>query len=365
MALSADQLAAIQQAAQAGGTGAGQHQTATGIFGDEYNSLVNSGLFNPADLSGVQSQNPGANGAWGNGAAPVSDWDSQLQQILGQAGQLQAAIPATDPSTPNQQAIAGGYNPLQPAYLPQPGQLNATTVQPSYLSPQLMNSLGSGQTIQALQNSVAPQYNQQDQQMMQMLATAGVAPSSTAGGTAFNNLAQQQLAGISPAMASAIQNSQANQLNAGQYNASTGNTASTYNANAQNNAAATNLANQNAQQQYNASAYNNAGQQYFNAETGQYNNNANAFNALNTAGLNGTQNLSGQQASGANGLAQGAQNEFPVYGSNSNPYGALGGALGGSAYGGGQSSVSPIQGGAGLYGGTAGQDASYWGSGGG
>lgn len=270
---------------------------------------------------------------------------------------------AGPPPPPGNAATQSGYNPLQPEYLGAPSTINATTgsaayytptdYQASTLSPQLMNSLGVGQTEQALQNSVAPQYGQQDQQMMQMLATAGVAPSSTAGSTIFNNLAQQQLAGISPAMASAIQNSQANQLSAGQfnsgalntagatnaaaantagqYNAGAANNMTQFNANAQNAAAQQNLQNSLQQQLYNANAYNAAGNNYFNAQTGAYNNNANAFNALNSQGLSGATGLAGQQASGGTQMGVANAGQFPAY--SSQGAASFGAGVGGYGYG--------------------------------
>lgn len=318
------------------------------------NQLQSSGLFSPAQLQTALTgaQNAGTGNYQNQGGGNTSGMDASLAANIAaginDAPSNQTAITsqfAPSTTSPNAQATAAGYNPLQPAYLPQPATLSPTTVQPSYLSQPLLNSLGPQQTIGALQNSVAPQYQQQDQQMMQMLATAGLAPSSTAGQTAFNNLAQQQLAGISPAMASAIQNSQGNQLNAGQFNATTGNTGATYNAGVMNSAAAQNLQNQLQQQQYNANAYTGAGNTYFNAETGAYNNNANAFNALNTAGVAGAQNLASGQQQGGTTLASGAQNEFPIYGGGSNPYGAFASAGTYPQPTGGTYSASPISGG--------------------
>jgi len=337
--LTPQQLAALQQAGIAAGSAA-PGQNAQSFLGGAFDtSLANSGLFTPGELAAVGSNwNYGAGGTW-NGSVPQGTeqaWDQEAQAALSGAIANQSSIAGLAPSSslPAQQAIAPtsaggqGYNPLQPGYLPTPATLNATTVNPSYLNQGLLNSLGPQQTETALQNSVAPQYQQQDQQMMQMLATAGLAPSSTAGQTAFNNLAQQQLAGISPAMASAIQNSQSNQLGAGEYNATTGNTASQYNAGSLNTAASQNLQNQLAQQSYNTGAYNTAGNTYFNALTGAYNNNANAFNALNNAGLSGAEGLaSGQQTSGTT-LANTAQTQYPVY---SNPYSGVSAASFGSA----------------------------------
>jgi hypothetical protein len=374
--LSPQQIAAIQSAAQAGITGEQQHQTASQFEGQGIdNSLASSGLFDPSQLNAIaQGWNYGTNGQWGNGpTSAISDFTGQIDSALQGANANQSSIAAMAPSStsPNAQAIAGTpatattaatapYNPLQPAYLSQPATLNATTVQPQYassagynaqtLNPQLTNSLGSGNTVNALVSANQPQFQQQDQQMMQMLATSGMAPSSTAGQTAFNNLSQQQLAGMDPSIAAAIQNSQSNQLNAGQYNtsalnsagqynagnqqnanqynATTGNTAAQNNANALNTAAGTNVANQNSQQAYNASAYNNAGNNYFNAMTGQYNNNANAFNNINNAGLTGSQTTANTAQAGANNLASGQQSTFPTY---SNPYGGISSSQFGSA----------------------------------
>lgn len=325
--LTPQMLAAIQAAGQAGGGAATPGASDASIGSAMNNALSSSGLFSPQDLAAVNST-WNTSGNWGNGAPTPDIWDNQIQNAINGVQQNQQTVGQFQ--QPTNAAEAAGYNPLQPAYLSQPATMNATTVNPSYLSSQLMGSLGSGQTIAQLQAGVAPQNQQQDQQMMQMLATAGLAPSSTAGQTAFNNLAQQQNAGIAPSIASAIQNSQGNQLNAGQFNANAGNQSSQYNAGAMNTAAAQNLQNQLAQQQYNANAYNNAGQQYFNAQTGAYENNANAFNALNTAGLAGAQNAAGQQISGGNQLAGQTINTFPTFGGNSTAYGALGSALGGS-----------------------------------
>lgn len=258
---------------------------------------------------------------------------------------------------PQNPAIAGGYNPLQPAYLGAPPQLNATTMQgQTYdptgynaqgLSPQLMQSLGAGNTINSLVGANQPQFQQQDQQMMQMMATAGLAPSSTAGQTAFNNLAQQQIAGMDPSIAAAIQNSQGNQLNAGQFNAGVGNAAGQFNAgaanaagqynagnlqqagqfnaNAQNTASGQNLSNYLNQQLYNTNAQNTAGNNYFNAATGAYNNNANAFNSLNQAGLSGSSGLAGQTAGGGNSFANTQQGNFGVMTPPQINYGAFSG----------------------------------------
>jgi hypothetical protein len=373
MSFTPQMTAALQAAIQAGLGATGADSTYGAFDNAESNSLAGSGAFTPQQLAALQGsglfdygnasgemQNKGGGNTSAISAAAQQYAQNALDPLLNAAGDSSAIgqMPSTtSPSTPSGAAIAGGYNPLQPAYLQQPATLNATTVNPSYLSSGLLNSLGSGQTIAQLQAGVAPQNQQQDQQMMQMLATAGLAPSSTAGQTAFNNLAQQQNAGIAPSIAAAIQNSQGNQLNAGQFNANAGNTGSLYNAGAMNTANAQNLQNQLAQQQYNASAYNGAGQDYFNALTGAYNNNANAFNALNSAGLSGSQGLAGQQSGNGNSLAGQTINTFPNYGSNSTLYGALGQGIGGYSptqsgfSSGGSAGVNPLQNQAGSAGG--------------
>ena len=298
-----------------------------------------------------------ANPAYAQDAGQTNTSGPQLGSTVN--GDTMAPAPtAAQLAGPQNPAIAGGYNPLQPSYLGAPPTLNATTAQgQTYnptgynaqgLSPQLMQSLGAGSTINSLVGANQPQFQQQDQQMMQMLATAGLAPSSTAGQTAFNNLAQQQLAGMDPSIASAIQNSQSNQLNAGQFNAGVGNAAGQFNAgaantagqynagnlqqagqfnaNAQNTASGQNLSNYLNQQLYNANAYNTAGNNYFNAATGAYNNNANAFNALNSQGLSGATGLAGQTASGGNTMANTQQGNFGVYQSQPINYGAFSGS---------------------------------------
>jgi hypothetical protein len=330
---------AIAQAIQQSGS----NGSYSGYGNDIYNALSGSGQFDPSQLSaldsgwlsGLQGQGGDLSNVGGGNtnafqSGGVSALDAALAPALTQSADQQIISSGFTPSTttPAAQAAAAGYNPLQPAYLSQPATLNATTVNPQYLSSGLTSSLGAGNTINALTAANQPTFNQQDQQIMQALATAGLSPSSTAGQTALNNLSQQQLAGMDPSIAAAIQNSQANQLGAGEYNATTGNTAAQNNANALNLAAGTNLANQNNQQLYNANAYNTAGNNYFNAETGAYNNNANAFNALNTAGLSGAQNLAGTQASAGTQLATGEQSQFPVY---TNPFSSVGGSAIGSA----------------------------------
>lgn len=308
--LTPQQSAAIQQALQAGDS-LGPNASGQQISQDWTTSLGGSGLFDPSVLQNAASMWTTPNessAAWQSGpvtaAGEAADQGNWLQQMtgdltnaLGQQQQQQQTMQslAPDPTTPAAQATAAGFNPLQPAY-----------VSPTTLNQGQINSLSPQQTISALTGANQPQVQQQDQQMMQMLATAGLAPSSTAGQTAFNNLAQQQLAGMDPSIASAIQNSQGNLLNAGQFNATTANTAN----------------------QNNANAFNTAGQNYFNAETGAYNNNANAFNALNTAGLSGAQGLAAGQQSGGNSLASGQQNNFPVY---SNPFSGVSASALGSA----------------------------------
>jgi hypothetical protein len=200
---------------------------------------------------------------------------------------------ATQQQAPVAQAAAttGTSSLFQPGYLGAPATVNpalvnaptasGTTAQGTYaptsqLSQGLLGSLGSGATIQQLLQGYAPQEQNGQNQLTQMLANFGVGGGQAVG--AENQFQGQEAAGLAPSIAAAIQNSQANQLGAGEFDTSALNTGSQFNAN---------LGQANNQ---------------FNATQGQQNNQFNAGNAL-TAALNNqqsTNSAAGQNATDIN-----------------------------------------------------------------
>jgi len=128
----------------------------------------------------------------------------------------------------------------QPQYLGAPA-----TVAPSTVSTQ---GLDPNATIAALIQSFQPQDASSTNNLNQTLADFGVTGGQAVG--SMQQLQAQLQAAQDPSIAAAIQSSQGNILNAGEFNASAGNTASTYNANAlnQTNAANVGQANQSQEQ---------------------------------------------------------------------------------------------------------------------
>lgn len=181
-------------------------------------------------------------------------------QATGQAGNpgvqggTQAGTPAqTAPAQPNyaysqaqptaqSQTQTAAQSLLQPGYLGTPSTYQGSTVAPTpaqssqydlsglysnwgganQLDPKLLASLGSGQTTGLLQQSFQPGDQNANNNLQQQLAAYGVTGGQAVG--AMTQLQAQLAAAHSPALASAIQNSQANQLNAGQFNAGAQNT---------------------------------------------------------------------------------------------------------------------------------------------
>lgn len=147
--------------------------------------------------------------------------------------QTQQQAPVAQPA-----AQTGTSSLFQPGYLGAPATVNpalvqaptaqGTTAQAAQLSPGLTNSLGSGATIEQLLQDYAPQEQNGQNQLTQMLANFGVGGGQAVG--AENQFQGQEAAGIAPAIASAIQNSQGNQLNAGEFNAGNQQATNTLNA---------------------------------------------------------------------------------------------------------------------------------------
>lgn len=208
--------------------------------------------------------------------------------------------PAPSPSTPAAGTPTTGYNPQLLAALTQPGYLGGVaTYNPASYNPStykastyqgaqvgfdplmqsLLQSLSPQSTIGQLQQSMVPQTQAAFQGLNQQLADFGVQ-----GGQAIQ--AGQQLGGqlegsIAPAMAAAIQNAQANSLNAGEFNSSNALQAAMANQQSVDAARAADMAAKNQARQFDAGAFNAAGQ--FNAgeanAANQYN--ANQYNAMN------------------------------------------------------------------------------------
>lgn len=156
------------------------------------------------------------------------------------------------------------------------------------LDPSLLSSLGSSQTIQALLQGFAPQAQRSTNNLNQTLANFGVTGGQNV--AAQTELQAQLAAALSPSIASAIQNSQGNTLNAGEF----GVTNSANNANRQLQAGTTNQGAQLTQNDLNAQIQ--AG-------------NASQFNALMGGGVG--QNAAFQQAANlTNAGAQNASSQF-------------------------------------------------------
>jgi len=187
---------------------------------------------------------------------------------------------------------------LQPGYLGSPATYQGSTVtgaqtNAAQLDPNLVNSLGSGATIQQLLAGFQPQAQNSDNQLNQTLADFGVTGGQAVG--AMTQLQGQLGAALAPSIASAIQNSQANTLNAGEFN--TGNTqqANLANQASTNTADLANQGSTNQANQYNATAENatnaaNVGQfnqsqnEQLNALLQQYYAQLGAFNNINNSG---------------------------------------------------------------------------------
>jgi hypothetical protein len=207
------------------------------------------------------------------------------QQLGGTA--VQAQVPQAPQSSGTTGATANYGSLFQPGYLGAPATTQATTAAPgtvnlgqlfsgwqgaSQLSPGLTNSLGAGSTIQQLLAGLQPQAQNASNQLTQTLADYGVGGGQAVG--AQDQLQSQLMASIAPSIASAIQNSQANQLGAGEFNSGAQNT----NTNALNSIFGSTLG-QNANNLQSTNQFN-AGQLNTSAQ-----NNANAMNSTNAANV--------------------------------------------------------------------------------
>lgn len=336
---------------------------------------------------------------------------------MGAAAQPNASGGAASPQQPPQlsalmQAMQGGYNPLQPAYLDAPPQQLANLFQGAQLGPTALSSaaqlqpslvpqfggahsgaqtsLGSGlmgslspdSTIAQILNGFGAEANHSTRALNDQLASMGVYGGGALG--AQQSLQGQLAASLAPTLASAIQNSQANQLGAGEFNVGQGLQQSLANAgfaqqaglsnqsdlmaalmanlsnqqqtglanqgalnaanaqqagltqqaglanqNAQNAATENNVRNWIAMQQTNTGYANQAGQNLYNALVNGYGTDLGAFNGINMAGLSGANGLASQGLYGGQNLAGSIANNYPVQTGAGQAFAGLGSALGG------------------------------------
>lgn len=221
-------------------------------------------------------------------------------------------------------AQSGAQQLFQPGYLGTPAGYTGSTVTPgaaqsthanasqydlgslygnwggaSTLDPNLLNSLGSNQTTGLLQQSFQPGDQNANNNLQQQLAAYGVTGGQAVG--AMTQLQAQLAAAHSPALASAIQNSQANQLGAGEFNAGQ----LTSNTNTLNSLLGNALGQNNS---------NNESTNQFNAQQGQQNNQYNAGADLtaalaNAASTNGANVYNATAANNTNAANVGEYNQ--------------------------------------------------------
>jgi hypothetical protein len=212
-------------------------------------------------------------------ATTASGQPTTYSTTQGTAAQPTSAPAATKGAPVASASTATTANPLQPSYIPTPPQGQATTYQAAttgaatydpatIANTALYNNSYNPQTATSELNSAAGvQDQQQNQNLMAMLAAQGISPGSSAAQAAAQNLGNQQVSALAPSLVSAQQygaglSEQSGLANQGalnstnQFNASSQNSAGQFNAGSQNTA---NLANQsalNSAGQYNASANN-------------------------------------------------------------------------------------------------------------
>jgi hypothetical protein len=189
--------------------------------------------------------------------------------------------PSTNAATSTQAPAASGgaattANPLQPTYLPNPATATPTTYTNTY-NPQTATD--------ELNQAASVQNNQQNQNLMSMLAAQGISPGSSAAQAADQNLATTQTAALAPSLVSAQEygaglNTQAGLANAGAANTDT----------------LQNLQDLLQTQQFNASATNTAGQQQAGYANQDWLAELQAQLGLQQTGLSTSGTLAGDQA---------------------------------------------------------------------
>lgn len=199
---------------------------------------------------------------------------------------------APAPPQASSQANVAGTNPLQPSYLPTPPTAQATTYDASTYN----NSYNPQTATNELNQAAGVQDQQQNQNLLSMLAAQGISPGSSAAQAAGQNLATTQTAALAPSLVNAQEygaglNEQSGLANQGAYNA-----AGQYAATANNTDTQQNLQNLLQSQEYNSTAFNNAGSQEAGYANQDWQDQLNAQLGLQTTGLQGSNSLAGDQA---------------------------------------------------------------------
>ena len=208
-----------QIAAQQPGQLAPQYTPGAGVGQQGFNPSYDQSS-SGYDYNG-ESQNP----ALSTSAPTLDQAMAQWFQANPQFAQYQGQGMATGSNLTGQpqQATAPGQlsSLFQPGYLGTPATVAPTTANaPTALDPSLVNSLGPQATIQQLLAGLQPQAQSAENNLNQTLADFGVGGGQAVG--AQSQLQSQLMSSIAPSIASAIQGSQGNQLQAGEFGTSNG-----------------------------------------------------------------------------------------------------------------------------------------------
>ena len=257
-----------------------------------------------------------------NYTPPLMSVPPNTSQRTTQPVAVQGQSPAPQAPNPQQAAAPGGslsnilaslgvsnVSPLQPTYLNNPPIVNPATLGGNFLS-----QFSPDQSISQILNYAMPLFQKSQTGLNDQLAAMGME-----GGPALNAqsaLSQNLMSALGPMLSQAVQQSQGNMLNAGEFNANALNQGNYFNAQ--------NIIGAN---QYNTGAYNNAQNNLWNALMQGWSAPFNAYQGINLAGLSGAQSLAGMGLSNAGQLGNSIASTFPV--NTSNPFGGLGSALGG------------------------------------
>jgi hypothetical protein len=280
--LDPSQLAAIASATSQDPQG----QSGNTINQDITSSLTSSGYFDPSQLAALSSDGITGSSPWGSSQA-APGWDQQVQNAIGSAAPAAPAAPQTLSSAP-----AAPANPLQPSYLPAPPSATPTT----YSAATYNNTYNPATATSELNQAAGVQDQQQQQNLMSMLAAQGISPGSSAAQAAGQNLSTTQNAALDPTLASAQEYGAGLNEQSGLSNASALNSAGSQNASASNTDTLQNLQNLLQSQEFNASAYNNAGSTSAGYANQDYLAQLEAQLGLQQQGLSTSGSLAGDQA---------------------------------------------------------------------
>jgi hypothetical protein len=173
-------------------------------------------------------------------------------------------------------ASAQPASPLQPSYIPTPPTAEATTYQ-NYYNPQTATN--------ELNSAAAVQDQQQNQNLMSMLAGQGISPGSSAAQAAAQNLSNTQTSALAPSLVSAQQ-----------YGAGLSEQSGLANMGAMNSMTAQNLQDLLQSQEFNSSAYNTAGLDTAGMQNQDWQALLGQFGGLNSQGLGTAGSLAGTEA---------------------------------------------------------------------